>query len=292
MARVPTRPDRKGQSVQENRPFSPPPARSCPASYSPGAPRVRSTGDRSRADRARRRAQPREWGMEGRRICRTARNLRERKQSPARQRWGTALARFYVPVARRIMLRMTRHKHAQTGLVTPSPLDHWIDAMLRVLVMLVSNVASTLQMIRRPDRVNATRATPAVLPRDASDTIKEYHLAAQHRSPLALILRIAKRSSRRSERRSAKRTNWSGGPIRAANAGAIAKAGVLTTLSHTSPSPSVSLTTSAIHLPLLRMGRQDQSNEGELPPSVRRTGGGGSPRLRGETEGARPVLRH
>ncbi len=130
------------------------------------------------------------------------------------------------------MLRMTRHKHAQTGLVTPSPLDHWIDAMLRVLVMLVSNVASTLQMIRRPDRVNATRATPAVLPRDASDTIKEYHLAAQHRSPLALILRIAKRSSRRSERRSAKRTNWSGGPIRAANAGAIAKAGVLTTASH------------------------------------------------------------
>ena len=157
---------------------------------------------------------------------------------------------------------MTRHKHAHTGLVTPSPLDHWIDAMLRVLAMLVSNVASTLQMIRRPDRVNATRATPAVLPRDASDTIKEYHLAAQHRSPLALILRDREAIVSKDE-------------------------GVLTTVSHTSPSPSVSHATRAIHLPLLRMGRQaHRSNEGELPPSVRSTGGGGSPRLRGETEGA------
>ncbi len=53
---------------------------------------------------------------------------------------------------------------------------------------------------------------------------------------------------------------------------------MLTTVSHTAQSPSVSLTTSAIHLPLLRMGRQARlsaggHNEGELPPSVRRTGG-------------------
>ena len=68
------------------------------------------------------------------------------------------------------MLPMTRHKHAHTGLVTPSPLDHWIDAMLRVLAMLVSSVASTLQMtIRRPP-VNATQAMPADLPRETSDT--------------------------------------------------------------------------------------------------------------------------
>ena len=65
---------------------------------------------------------------------------------------------------------MTRHKHAHTGLVTPSPLDRWIDATLCVFAMLVHYVASTLQMIRRHDRVNATRAMPAVLPRMTSDT--------------------------------------------------------------------------------------------------------------------------
>ena len=65
---------------------------------------------------------------------------------------------------------MTRHKHAQTGLVTPSPLDRWIDATLCVFAMLVHYVASTLQMIRRHDRVNATRAMPVVLPRAKTDT--------------------------------------------------------------------------------------------------------------------------
>ena len=65
---------------------------------------------------------------------------------------------------------MTRYKHAQTGLVTPSPLDRWIDATLCVFAMLVHYVASTLQMIRRHDRVNATRAMPVVLPRAKTDT--------------------------------------------------------------------------------------------------------------------------
>ena len=185
------------------------------------------------------------------------------------------------------MLCMTRHKHAQTGLVTPSLPQLWLTAMLRVLAMLVSSVCSTLQMTRRPDRVNATRATPADLPRAKTDIQQqETHDAAQHRSPLALILRIAKRSSRRSEWRYAKRTNWSGGPIRAANAEATAKAGVLTTVSHTSPSPSVSLTTSAIHLPLLRMGRQAHSrNEGDVA-SIAEGGGGGLCALARKTEGA------
>ena len=84
---------------------------------------------------------------------------------------------------------MTRHKHAHTGLVTPSPLDRWIDATLRAFAMLVHYVVSTLQMIRRPDRVNATRATPADLPRAKTDIQQqETHEAAQHRSPIALIL--------------------------------------------------------------------------------------------------------
>ena len=53
--------------------------------------------------------------------------------------------------------------------------------------MLVHYVVSTLQMIRRPDRVNATRAMPAVLPRAKTDTTKET-VAVPHDSPLALIL--------------------------------------------------------------------------------------------------------
>ena len=36
---------------------------------------------------------------------------------------------------------MTRHKATQTGLGTPSPLDRWINALLRGLAMFVLNVA-------------------------------------------------------------------------------------------------------------------------------------------------------
>jgi hypothetical protein len=39
---------------------------------------------------------------------------------------------------------MTRHNATQTGLGTPSPLDRWINAMLRGLAMLVSHVARRL----------------------------------------------------------------------------------------------------------------------------------------------------
>ena len=151
---------------------------------------------------------------------------------------------------------MTRHKHTRTGLVTPSPLDRWIDAMLRLLAMLVHNLASTLQMIRRPDRVNATRDLPAGLPRETSDTDQETH-AAQYRSPIALMLRSAAK-------------------LRVSK-----HAGVLTIVSHTAPSPSVSLAPQAIHLPLLRRWRTRRGTS-----STAAGGGGGSPRLRGETEGA------
>jgi hypothetical protein len=76
---------------------------------------------------------------------------------------------------------MTRHRHAQTGLVTPSPLDRWIDATLRMLAMLVLNVAATLQMIVRRGPVIGTQPMPSDLPRETRDTQKEQH-AAQHRS--------------------------------------------------------------------------------------------------------------
>ena len=104
---------------------------------------------------------------------------------------------------------MTRHKHAQTGLVTPSPLDRWIDAMLRVFAMLVFHVVSTIQMCARRPVVNATRQMPNALPRMTGDTIQETHLAAQPRSPIALIV-SSERSSRPSNHE-----------------------GVLTTVSHT-----------------------------------------------------------
>ena len=59
--------------------------------------------------------------------------------------------------------------------------------MLRVFAMLVSNVASTLQMIRRRPPVIGTRETPADLPRETSDTAQETH-AVQPDSPIALML--------------------------------------------------------------------------------------------------------
>ena len=72
---------------------------------------------------------------------------------------------------------MTQHKHAYTGLVTRSPLDRWIDAMLRVFVMLVQSVVSTLQMIRRRPPVIGTQAMPASLAGEKSDTLRKQLLS-------------------------------------------------------------------------------------------------------------------
>ena len=68
---------------------------------------------------------------------------------------------------------MTRHKHTHTGLVTPSLPQRLLTAMLRLFAMLMSNVASTLEMITRRPPVNATRKMPADLPRETSDTHQE-----------------------------------------------------------------------------------------------------------------------
>jgi hypothetical protein len=86
---------------------------------------------------------------------------------------------------------MTRHKHAHTGLVTPSPLDHWIDATLRVFAMLVLHVVSTLQMVCRRRPVIGTQAMPPALPKAKTDTqSKETNPVVQPDSPRkALILR-------------------------------------------------------------------------------------------------------
>ncbi|MDP3495821.1 MAG: hypothetical protein Q8R82_22155, partial [Hyphomonadaceae bacterium] len=156
---------------------------------------------------------------------------------------------------------MTRHKHAQTGLGTPSPLDRWIDAMLCVFAMLVQFVVSTFQMNRRHARVNARRAMPAALPRVTSDTIKETS-AAKHRSPIALTLRDREAIVSKDE-------------------------GVLTTVSHNSPSPSVSRAPHAIHLPLRRRGRQTHRRlRLRGIASTAEGGGGGLRALARKTEGA------
>jgi hypothetical protein len=132
--------------------------------------------------------------------------------------------------------------------------------MLRAFVELVLNVASTFRMKARRVPVNATPTTPLDLPERTTDTqSQETTPAAQHRSPpIALILRSAAK-------------------LRVSK-----DEGVLTT-------PSVSHAPRAIHLPHTACGGgkpRTVATKGNLPPPVRSTGGGGSPRLRGETEGA------
>ena len=101
--------------------------------------------------------------------------------------------------------------------------------MLRAFAELVLNVVSTLRM--RPSRLPAechTDVPPAALPGETNDTQKETQAVPQD-SRQALML-----SSTQSVR-----------PSKHARG--------LTVMSHTSPPPSVSLTTSAIHLPLHRI---------------------------------------
>ncbi len=79
---------------------------------------------------------------------------------------------------------MTRHKHAQTGLVTPQLPQLLLTAELRAFAMLVHNVATTLQIIRRREAVNATQPAPTSLPRVTTDTIKEPQSVAASDTPI------------------------------------------------------------------------------------------------------------
>ena len=161
---------------------------------------------------------------------------------------------------------MTRHKHAQTGLVIPPLPQLLLTAALRMLAMLVLNVASTFRMKARRAPVNATPTTPRDLRQRTTDTQQqETRPAVQHDSPIALILRSA------AELRVSK------------------DEGVLTT-------PSVSLgSRQAIHLPqcsaLMEATQRITATKGNLPPPVRSTGGGGLRALARKTEGAAPYAR-
>jgi hypothetical protein len=75
---------------------------------------------------------------------------------------------------------MTRHKATQTGLGTPSPLDRWINAMLRGLAMLVSFARSirSMRLIRPPAECHSD-ATPEALPCEESGKLKEPEQAAR-----------------------------------------------------------------------------------------------------------------
>jgi len=94
-----------------------------------------------------------------------------------------ATRRTYGAAGRGIIQPMTRHKHAQTGLVTPQLPQHWLTAALRMLAMLVLHVASTLQMICRRRPVIGTQAMPTDPPKAKTDTqSKETTPAVQHDS--------------------------------------------------------------------------------------------------------------
>ncbi len=200
-----------------------------------------------------------ELGDRAGQIRRTASAHPEQTQRVSAKVWRILRARIYGAPCRGIIQPMTRHKHAQTGLVTPQLPQLLLTAVLRMLAMLVLHVASTLQMIRRREAVNATQPTPTDLPQAKTDTqSKETIPAAQHRSPIALMV-----SSTQS--------------VRPSN-----HEGALTT-------PSVSLgSRQAIHLPHTACGggkTRIVATKGNCLHQLK-TGGGGSPRLRGETEGA------
>jgi hypothetical protein len=80
---------------------------------------------------------------------------------------------------------MTRHKATQTGLGTPSPLDRWINAMLRGLAMLMSHAASifcSMRLIRHAPECHSD-ATPEALPCRKSGKLKETTKAAASSKP-------------------------------------------------------------------------------------------------------------
>ena len=89
------------------------------------------------------------------------------------------------------MLGMTRHKHTHTGLVTPSLPQLLLTAMLQLFAMLVSSVASTLQMTRRRLAAEChSDVTPAGLPRETTDTHQETEpvAASDYDCPIALMV--------------------------------------------------------------------------------------------------------
>ena len=92
------------------------------------------------------------------------------------------------------MLPMTRHKALHTGLVSPSPLDRWINAMLRVFAMLVSHVRSICPMRQtRPLAECHSETARKALPRKESGKLKETTQAATRSHRLGQLAHVAPR---------------------------------------------------------------------------------------------------
>jgi hypothetical protein len=201
------------------------------------------------------------WGIAVAQNCRTEKSHPKQTQRLSAKVWGIEQPRIYGAAGRGIIQPMTRARNHANGVRSPSLPQLWLTAMLRAFVELVLNVASTFRMKDRRSPVNATPTTPLNLPQRTTDTHQETNAVQQDSPPIALILSSA-RSARPSK-----------------------DEGVLTT-------PSVSLgSRQAIHLP-----QCCALMEANSAPSLAtkgnclhhsQSGGGGSPRLRGETEGAR-----
>ena len=129
------------------------------------------------------------WGIAVAQNCRTEKFHPKQTQRLSAEIWGIEPPRIYGAAGRVILPRMTRHKHAQTGLGTPQPRQLWLTAVLRAFAMLVLNVASTFRMKARRSPVNATPTTPLNLPQRTTDTHQETTAAQQSSPPIALILR-------------------------------------------------------------------------------------------------------
>ena len=86
---------------------------------------------------------------------------------------------------------MTRARTASNGVVTPPPLDRWIDAVLMLCVSLVQGAATTLQMWRRArQRDWHTQSGASALPQ-AKSGISSQGTNPTHGVILGLVPRIS-----------------------------------------------------------------------------------------------------
>jgi hypothetical protein len=84
--------------------------------------------------------------------------------------WGMVVIRTCRAKSARIIPPMTQARTASSGVVTPPPLDRWIDAVLMLFVELVQGVATTLEMWRRIGRRDwHTQSDVSALPQAKSD---------------------------------------------------------------------------------------------------------------------------
>jgi hypothetical protein len=84
--------------------------------------------------------------------------------------WGMVVIRTCRAKSGRIIPPMTQARTASSGVVTPPPLDRWIDAVLMLFAELVQGVATTLGMWRRVGRRDwHTRSGSPTLPQAKSD---------------------------------------------------------------------------------------------------------------------------